>query len=109
MPPVSSAQNAAARPRAISPSRKTEAPQKDLSDEPGLTAPHRHGAARLRFLADRVRLIGALPSEDRGCTAEVTVGPSRTVKRAPEIERLNDSLRRQLEEGTNEFRNLDIG
>src|ERR1700690_1842664 len=74
-----------------------------------LAARNSHGAAGAGFLADSVGFVGALPREARAGAAEVSVSCRRTINRAPQVERFDDSLRRQLEECANDLGNLRIG
>src|ERR1700683_5541463 len=68
-----------------------------------------HGAARCRFLADGLGLVGLLPGEARTGAPEVAVGGRGTIDRTPQIERFDDALGRQLEEGANKLGDLVIG
>src|SRR3984957_3835267 len=67
-----------------------------------------HSAARCRFLADGVGLVRLFPGATRAGAAEMAVGGGGTIDRAPQIERFDDALGRQLEEGANELGDLVI-
>src|SRR5206468_1661711 len=59
------------------------------------TLAHRGGDAGL--LAQGVGLVGPLPGEGRQFAAEVAVPRRLPVDRPPQVQRLDDALRRQLE------------
>jgi len=72
-------------------------------------AADRNGAAGGSFLAEQFGFVGAFPGEARSGAAEVAVGRRGAVHRAPQIERFDDALWRELEMGANEFGDWAFG
>src|SRR5262245_50849272 len=75
-------------------------------DRPVLPLDHRGNAG---FLAQGRRLVGLLPRERRQLAAEVTVPRGLAVNWPPQLERVDDALRRQFEVLADHLHKLIVG
>src|SRR5271165_5205015 len=61
-----------------------------------------------RLLAQRRGLIGLLPREVGIVAAKMSVSRGLAIDRTPQVKRLDDAFRRQLEVGAHQFGDLEI-